>query len=50
MAIRKAKQESKNAKYGDQRVETYYFDVEKCKIVLSKKDAIKKVQNQKHIV
>ena len=31
MAIRKAKQGSKNAKYGDQRVETYYFDVEKCK-------------------
>ena len=31
MDIRKVKQGSKNTKYGDQRVEAYYFDVEKCK-------------------
>ena len=31
MAIRKAKQGSKKGKKCDQRVETYYFDVEKCK-------------------
>lgn len=31
MAIRKANRGSKNTEYGDQRVETYYFDVEKCK-------------------
>ena len=47
MAIRKVNQESKNTKYGDHRVEAYYFDVN---IAHSKKDAIKKVQNQKHIV
>lgn len=31
MAIRKAKQGSKKSKHGNQKVECYYFDIEKCK-------------------
>lgn len=41
MAIRKAKQGSKNSKQGNQKVECYYFDVEKCKHCPYKKGCYK---------
>ena len=47
MAIRKAKQGSKKSKQGDQRVETYYFDVEKCKRCPFKEGCYKDGANSK---
>ena len=41
MAIRKAKQGSKNSKQGNQKVECYYFDIEKCKHCPYKKGCYK---------
>ena len=41
LAIRKAKQGSKNSKQGNQKVECYYFDVEKCKHCPYKKGCYK---------
>ena len=59
MAIKKVKQGSKNSKQGDQRVEAYYFDVEKCKHCPFKKGCYKegaksktysvKIKNNAHI-
>ena len=41
LAIRKAKQGSKNSKQGNQKVECYYFDIEKCKHCPYKKGCYK---------
>lgn len=48
MAIRKARQGKKNI--GENQVDTYYFDVEKCKTCPLKMDVIKKGQKQNHIL